>query len=165
MNLFFLDASALAKRYVQESGTSMIDYLFGQILLTRITILFLGALEVISILVRKKNQGRIGTPAFAQALIDFRAQVLQEPALTKITATDPLAIAAIPLIERHSLNATDAVLLQSAIDLAATLRTTGDDLVLVGSDQRLLRAAQAEGLLTFDPETQDQPVLDALLQP
>ena len=41
----------------------------------------------------------------------------------------------------------------------------GDDLVLVASDQRLLRAAQAEGLVTFDPETQSQADLDALLMP
>jgi hypothetical protein len=36
---------------------------------------------------------------------------------------------------------------------------------LVASDQRLLRAAQAEGLPTFDPETQDQAALGALTGP
>jgi hypothetical protein len=35
----------------------------------------------------------------------------------------------------------------------------------VASDQRLLRAAQAEGLLTFDPEVQSQVELDVLLGP
>ena len=40
---------------------------------------------------------------------------------------------------------------------------TGDDLVLVTSDQRLLRAAQVEGVLTFNPETQTEGDLDALL--
>jgi hypothetical protein len=38
-----------------------------------------------------------------------------------------------------------------------------DDLVLVASDQRLLRAAQAEGLLTFDPERQDKADLGVVL--
>jgi len=41
------------------------------------------------------------------------------------------------------------------------VRTTA--LVLVTSDQRLLRAAQAEGVLTFDPTTQTESDLDALL--
>jgi hypothetical protein len=43
------------------------------------------------------------------------------------------------------------------------LRARGDDLVLVASDQRLLRAAQVEGLLVFKPETQTTTDLDALL--
>jgi hypothetical protein len=33
----------------------------------------------------------------------------------------------------------------------------------VASDQRLLRAAAAEGLATFNPETQSQAELDALI--
>jgi hypothetical protein len=35
----------------------------------------------------------------------------------------------------------------------------------MASDQRLLKAAQAEGLATFDPETQSTTDLDALLPP
>jgi hypothetical protein len=38
-------------------------------------------------------------------------------------------------------------------------------LVLVASDQRLLRAAQAQGLNTFNPETQDRAALAPLLGP
>jgi hypothetical protein len=43
--------------------------------------------------------------------------------------------------------------------IARKLRAGGGDLVLVASDQRLLRAPQAEGLSTFDPESQDQAAL------
>jgi hypothetical protein len=63
-----------------------------------------------------------------------------------------------------AINATDAVLLRLAIDLAARLRVDGDDLVLVASDKRLQRAAQAEGLLAFDPETQTETELGVLLK-
>jgi len=55
------------------------------------------------------------------------------------------------------------VILRSVLDLVATLRATGDALVLVTSDQRLLRAAQVEGVLTFDPTTQTESDLGALL--
>ena len=34
-----------------------------------------------------------------------------------------------------------------------------NELVLIASDQRLLRAAQTEGLLCFNPETDSQQVL------
>jgi predicted nucleic acid-binding protein len=83
--------------------------------------------------------------------------------ISRNPATDPVVNAAAPLVAKHALNATDAVILRSVLDLVATLHTTGDALVLVTSDQRLLRAAQAEGVLTFDPTTQTEGDLDALL--
>lgn len=67
------------------------------------------------------------------------------------------------VITKHSINATDAMLLRSALDVVANLRARGDDLVLVAADRRLLRAAQIEGLLTLNPETQTTADLDALL--
>ncbi|MCI0387876.1 MAG: hypothetical protein MOB07_03770 [Acidobacteria bacterium] len=36
-------------------------------------------------------------------------------------------------------------------------------LVLISSDLRLTRAAKAEGLITFNPETDDQQTLDSLI--
>jgi predicted nucleic acid-binding protein len=52
---FYLDASALAKRYVPESGTGVINYLFSRVPAHRISVLHLGVAEVISIFVRKHN--------------------------------------------------------------------------------------------------------------
>ena len=63
------------------------------------------------------------------------------------------------LIETHSLNSVDAIVLRSALDIATELRNTGNTLVLVASDQRLLRAAQDEGLLVFNPEIDSQQTL------
>jgi len=51
------------------------------------------------------------------------------------------------------------------LEIDKQLHSIGNQLVLVSSDQRLLKAAQAEGLFTFDPETQSQADLDALLAP
>ena len=63
------------------------------------------------------------------------------------------------LIETHSLNSVDAMVLRSALNIAAELHNTGDTLVLVASDQRLLRAARTEGLQTFNPEIDSQQTL------
>jgi hypothetical protein len=71
----------------------------------------------------------------------------------------------LPLIVAHSINSNDAVTLKSAVAIARRLRRAGDDLVLVASDQRLLRAAHAEGLSTFNPESQDQAALAVFLGP
>ena len=65
----------------------------------------------------------------------------------------------IRLIETHSLNSVDAIVLRSALDTGTELRSVGDGLVLVASDQRLLRAARAEGLQIFNPELDSQQIL------
>jgi uncharacterized protein len=160
---FYLDASALAKRYVVEQGTLVMNHLLRRVARDDMICLTLGTLEVISVFVRKKNASAVPDPVFRQAMTDFRSEVIDAANFTKIPATDSLVNAAAPLVAKHALNATEAVILRSVLDLVATLHTTGDALVLVTSDQRLLRAAQAEGVLTFDPTTQTEGDLDALL--
>jgi predicted nucleic acid-binding protein len=162
---FFLDASALAKRFAPEVGTPLINYLLTSVPQDRLYLFNVGMGEVLSLLVRKKNAGRLSAAAYSQALVEFGTEIVSSSILHKVVADNALVTAALTLIEVHSINATDAILLRLALDLAVRLRAAGHDLVLVASDQRLLRAAQAEGLLTFDPESQSQVVLDALLGP
>jgi predicted nucleic acid-binding protein len=161
----YLDASALAKRYLSEVGSPEIDHLFARVPTDQMVVLTVGLAEVVSILVRQRNSGRLTAQAYTHTMRDFIAEVGASPLPTKVAVDEALASAAFALIERHSLNSTDAILLHSALTLAQQLRRAGDDLVLVASDQRLLRAAQAEGLVTFNPETQAPADLDALLGP
>jgi predicted nucleic acid-binding protein len=160
-----LDASALAKRYALEIGSALIDYLFANVSPDRFFVFNLGMAEVLSVLVRKKNAGILSAAVVSQAIANLGKEVIFATSLRKIVADTSLVILALPYIETHSVNATDALVLQSALELAGNLRVAGNDLVLVASDKRLLRAAQTEGLVTFDPETQSQTDLDALLVP
>jgi predicted nucleic acid-binding protein len=164
-NSFYLDASALAKRYVPETGSPLVDAILDRVPRPGLYILNIGAGEVVSIFVRKRNAGIISDAEFAQALLDFEADIVRAAAVNKVPVGNRLATSAFPLIVTHSINSTDAVILRSALAIAHKLRQGGDDLVLVASDQRLLHAARAEGLVTFDPETQDQAALTALLGP
>jgi predicted nucleic acid-binding protein len=165
MNSFFLDGSALAKRYVAEPGTPLVDSLLDNVPADRLIVLNIGFAEVVSILVRRKNAGILSGATFAQAVLRLGQEIIHAPALHKVEPTNALVIAALAHIESHSVNATDAVVLHAALGLTQHFRSRGDDLVLVASDQRLLRAAQAEGLTTFDPESQDQAALAALIGP
>ncbi len=124
-----------------------------------------GLTEVVSVLVRKRNAGLLSPGSFRQGYLAFEAEICPPQLARKIPIDDGLAIRAFSLVDRHSINSTDAVILLSALEIAATLRAGGDDLLLVACDQRLLRAARAEGLATFDPETQSPADLDALLGP
>jgi predicted nucleic acid-binding protein len=165
MRALYLDASALAKRYVPERGTPLVDHIFNSVSSDRLHVFNVGMAEVVSTLARKRNAGQLSAAAFSQALINLGNEIVYPAHPRKVSADNSLVTAAIPLIHVHSINATDAIILRSALDSAAQYRAGGNDLVLVASDQRLLRAAQAEGLLTFDPETQDRIALDALLGP
>jgi predicted nucleic acid-binding protein len=160
----YLDASALAKRYVPEPGTARMNYLFRRLPPNRLVVLSGGVAEVLSILVRGRNAGRITAAQYAQAVLDFHREVIRG-AVVKRTARLRLVVRALSLIQRHSINSTDAILLRSALGLASWARRRGDDFFLVTADRRLLTAARAEGLATFDPETQSDAELDALLGP
>ena len=165
MNSFFLDGSALAKRYVTEPGTLVLDLLLANVSPDRLVVLNVGFAEVVSILVRRKNAGTLSSATLAQALIHLGQEIIHAPTLRKVEPTNALVIAALTHIENHSINATDAIVLHAALGLTQHFRVRGDDLVLVASDQRLLRAAQVEGLGTFNPESQDQAALAALMGP
>jgi len=162
---FFMDASGLAKRYVPELGTSLINHLFASLPPDRLLVFNISVAEVVSVLVRRRNAGLLSGAGYWQSLTDFSAEVVNAPNIVKVTADDALVTAALPLIEAHSVNATDAIILRSALDFASLVRARGDDLVVVASDLRLVRAAQAEGLQTFNRDTQSQAELDALLAP
>lgn len=145
MSLFLLDGSALVKRYAPEVGTAVVDFLFANVVRDRLMCLMLGTAEAAAALARKRNDGRITPAAFSTEMTELRAEVIDAANFTKLPADNALIDASIPLSDKHPINATDAIVLRVALDLAAQLRAQGDDLVLVASDQRLLKATQAEG--------------------
>jgi hypothetical protein len=143
----------------------LVDEILDKVPGHRIYVLNVGTGEVVSIVVRKKNAGVISGAYFGQALLNFETELVQSALINKLPVSNRLATSSFALIVAHAINSTDAITLQSALAIAHTLRARGDDLILVASDQRLLRAAQAEGLGTFDPELQDQAALALLVGP
>jgi hypothetical protein len=66
------------------------------------------------------------------------------------------------LIVQHNINATDAIILQSCLDLQQRLPEE-DQLVLLSSDKRLLRAAQNNNVSVLDPEVANFSELQVLM--
>ena len=160
MHYFYFDASALAKRYVEEVGSDRIDFLFTNVPLARLQCLTIGAVEVFWICVRKRNDGRISDDQFAESTTYLKSEIIGiQSNFRKLSVPDSLVWSAMDLIETHSLNSVDAMVLRSALNISSELRSTGDTLVLVASDQRLLRAARTEGLQIFNPEIDSQQTL------
>lgn len=158
MQIVYFDASALVKRYSPEVGSALIDEVFRLRTRAQMRCLIAGVLEVVSILTRKRNDGRLTPGLFDKVVARFKAEAIDDDEFTIEPITDELAFLALDDIPDRNLNATDALVLRSALALRDSL-PSGDSLSLWTSDKRLLRAATAEGLTVFDPE---QDTLDRL---
>ena len=163
MNYFWLDTNAIVKQYVSEEGTYLINYFFTRVSPDRIFCLFDSMDETHRVFVKKRNGERITIAAFNQAIQQFEVEFIHRTEIKKINAIDSQKTAARQFIHAYSIEHTDAYILRCALDKADELRTAGDDLILVSSDKRLLKATEKEGLLTFDPEIDNQIDLDVLL--
>jgi predicted nucleic acid-binding protein len=163
MYIFYFDSSALAKGYVKEKGTAIVERILKNTIAKQWRVLVLGLLETVSIFVRKKNSGVISLTIFRSNLQAFRKDFIDNRDLLKIEVTSDLAMDALPLIEKHSINSTDAVVLRSALDLAAHERKQDNELILVTADNRLITAAKAEGLQVINPETAKLAEVEKLL--
>ena len=103
--------------------------------------------ETYSGLTRRHRDGDLSSAAFARACEQFQLDWI---AYLKIHLTEAVLGTARLVIQRHALRGFDGIHLASAL----TLQQGWDDTVVVaGADQRLLRAAAAEGLATLNVET------------
>jgi uncharacterized protein len=150
MTLYFLDSSALLKRYVTKIGTNWVSSLTATGSGHSLVIAHITLAELVSGIMRRKREGLL-TAADAHAiriLIDHHAQ--QEYVV--LASTAQIIYQAEDLLEAHPLRAYDAVQLASALGIHhRTIQTGSPPLVFVSADQRLLTVAALEGLQTDDP--------------
>jgi predicted nucleic acid-binding protein len=148
------DASALGKRYAVEIGDLTVNALFASVSKSQMITTILSYSETCGVLVRKRNKGVLGASMFSISRSALRAEVIDDPDFGILPVEFDEILASIDLIDRHSLNSSDAAILMSFLDFAHA-QHAATICVLVAADKRLLRAAHAEGLRTFDPEAVD----------
>jgi predicted nucleic acid-binding protein len=147
---YYLDASALVKRYVDEVGS---DWLHAIIASAEPSLLFTSRLtivEVISAFARRVRNGSLTPEEYATARDAFQGDCLNEyqimpPTMAVIDLT-------CTLLERHPLRAYDAIHLATA--LGAQQFLVAQDYApptFLSADDRLNRAAAAEGLAVDNP--------------
>ena len=110
---FLMDASSLAKRYVPESGSLLVDTILDNVPGRRVSLLMIGGGEVVSVLVRKKNSRKMSAAEFAQALVDLEMEIIRPRAIKKLAATNRLVLSSFPFIVKHSINSADAIALRT----------------------------------------------------
>jgi predicted nucleic acid-binding protein len=147
---YYLDASALVKRYVNEEGS---DWLRATITAGRSQLLFTSRMtivEVISAFARRVRDGSLTLEEFASARDLFRGDCLDEYQIMPptIAVIDTASV----LLERHPLRAYDAIHLATALGAQQFLTDENyPALTFLSADDRLNQAALAEGLAVDNP--------------
>ena len=152
MAAYFLDSSALVKRYATETGSPWVENLTDPRSGNRIYVAAITHVEVIAAIARKKKGLLLSATDAAAAIGRFENDLQTDLRVFDLTP-NVITIAA-RLAEKHALRGYDAVQLAVALEINAARtarRLTG--LMLVSSDVELNTAAQSEQLLTDDPNS------------
>jgi predicted nucleic acid-binding protein len=137
----FIDASALAKRYVQEPGSEELEEIFNSVA-TEIFVSTLSFVEFASAMGRKLCNKEMTKAEVGKAIKELEKDWSE--VFAKIPLEDMLAETAAALALEYSLKGADAVHLASA--------NVADAELFVASDKKLIRAAKKTGLNSYDPE-------------
>jgi predicted nucleic acid-binding protein len=147
---YYLDSSALIKRYVAEAGSDWLEAVVFAAddalpLASRVTMV-----EVWSALARRRREASISPEYHADALAAFREDC--QDLYRFIEFEETVYELAGSLLERHVLRAYDAVQLASALVAAQVLTEASlPQPIFLSADDRLLQAASAEGLPIDNP--------------
>ena len=153
MLVLLWDASALVKRYAPELGSDAVSTLFEVVPPAQMVVTVMGCAETHAILVRKRNSGIIKPSTYSAAASLLQNEVIYGEDFGVLSVEDDAILGGIELITRHNINSADASVLMTYLQFAAEATTFGTSCLLVATDRRLLRAAQAEGLDTLNPES------------
>jgi uncharacterized protein len=140
MNYF--DTSALVKRFVEEPGSGRVEALIAsqpQIATSKIAYA-----ELHAALARKLRERKLTLIAYRRISGRFE---LDWHAYIRVELADALLGLTRELVRRHPLRGFDAIHLAAAIRLQDQLNET---IQFIAADQRLLHAAQREGLTGID---------------
>jgi predicted nucleic acid-binding protein len=145
---YYLDTSALVKLYHQEAGTDQVEALFTQTG-NSLIISELGAVELYSTVARKTRTGEITEDAFEEVCKNFDDDCNRRFVVTPLSVT--VSQKAKELLRKHgkvkALRALDALHLG-----AFSIALSGEPLIFVCSDNRLLEIAALEGYAVLNPE-------------
>jgi hypothetical protein len=132
MRVFF-DSSALAKRYVAETGSEGVLEWCARA--DELAVSSIAIPEIVSALCRLRREGRLGEKQYQEAKSDLLAD-LEDALLCDVSPT--ILKHAVRALENHPLRSSDAIHVGSALALAAN--------VFVTSDRRQAEAARGMGL-------------------
>ena len=141
---YFLDTSALFKRYQPEKGTTLVS----QILEEADEPIFISSITIIEIVSNLKRLCEVDKITTEEQFLNQRTFFYQDIGVLNITILDVSAedvIKAEDLILKRYMKPIDS------IQLAIALNLKRDNITFISSDRRLCKVADEEGLKTLTP--------------
>lgn len=146
MTHYFLDSSALVKRYIPEQGTGWVRSITAPGAGNTIFIAHITPIEIVSGVNRRAREGHLSF-AHAHAIRQVIDRFASQRSIG-VSLTDQIGARAKDLLEKHPLRAYDSVQLASALETNGMLVAAGlAPLNFVCADRMLLRVAASEGLV------------------
>jgi predicted nucleic acid-binding protein len=115
MAVYYLDTSALVKRYVVEAGSLWIRNLTDPVIGNRLYLVRIAGPEIIAVFFRKARGGQLTLEKARRAREDFRQDWEKQYRIVEITAS--LVDNAMAIAEKRGLRGYDAVHLAAASEL------------------------------------------------
>ncbi|MGA1132610.1 MAG: type II toxin-antitoxin system VapC family toxin [Prochlorotrichaceae cyanobacterium] len=150
MAIYFLDSSALVKRYISETGSSWVCNLFDPTLDNQFFVAAIAGVEIVSAITRRAKNGSINVADVIAVRNQFKQDFQTEYQIIEIS--EKIINSAINIAESYALRGYDAVQLASGQELNVLCITNGlAGIHFVSADNNLNTAASAEGLIIENP--------------
>lgn len=150
MAIYFLDSSALVKRYISETGSNWVCNLFDPSLGNQFFIAAIAGVEIVSAITRRAKNGGINVADAIAVRDQFKQDFQTEYQIIEIS--DKIINSAINIAESYALRGYDAVQLASGRELNILCIANGlNGVNFVSADNNLNTAAMGEGLIIKNP--------------
>ena len=155
VNAYFLDTSALVKKYMTETGSTWIETLTdaesdNKIILARVT-----WVETLSAFTRLHRENRIDLNVLNQTINVFKADWESQFQIVEVKKSDYEKAG--ELLKKHPLRAYDSIQLACALKIhSAFAQTAPQAFTFASADDRLINAAQAEGMQVENPNNHSE---------
>ena len=154
--LVYLDTSSLAKRYIAERGSKVVDRVYAESEAGGLRIAFsiwnIG--EAVGVFDRYRVRGLISEAEFKRARSDLVSESIKMSRLESLNIlpmTSSALAASWSLVSRYHIYVADALQISSSKEACAE--------TFLGADRRLLEAASAEGLKVVNVESDPDEAL------
>lgn len=152
MTPYFVDTSALLKRYVLEEGSAVIDDLIrdaGALHISQVA-----AVELLSSLKRLEAVDRVLAPDLYADLVQAFWSDVEVGALSVLEVTSEAVRRAGELLEERYLSPIDAL----QVAMATSLQPDRGSVIFVSSDAKLNTVVRSLGLDVLDPAAPETPL-------
>ncbi len=150
VNIYFLDSSALVKRYVPETGSNWVKAIANPQVGNTLIIARITWVEVLSALSRRQREGSLTATDVNQIIQTFRSDLNTQ---YQVIEVDPVLIEkAGQLVVQYPLRAYDSIQLGSALNAQSSYAPIANSqFIFVTADARLINIAQFENLMSDNP--------------